>query len=715
MTPTDSATRLPDLRTIETADLELPEDVLRLRELAYNLWWCWSPSAQRLFRQIDPEHWQRYGNPVELLIGVGRERWSTLLGDPEFRRLYSAVIQDMDAYPDTARWLDETGNGLPGPVAYFSMEFGIHESLGVYSGGLGVLAGDHCKAASDLGVPLIGVSLLYRSGYFRQTVDADGYQQHIYPDYDFHRLPLLPLQAAGGGPLVVPVDLPGRVVQAKVWKAQVGLVPVLLLDTDLDVNDPADRAITSILYVRGREMRLCQEVVLGVGGVRALRALGVRPAVWHMNEGHVALLGLERARELVDAGEGLEAALETVSHSTVFTTHTPVPAGNETFDIELAQRYLDPWVRAVGCDPEEALRLGQSDGSFNMTALAIRLSAKANGVSRLHGEVSSSMWGHLLSDRGEFPIGHITNGVHTPSWIGPEMRRLFEAELGETWHEHLFDTEYWKAVENIPDERLWAVRRAQKERLIRFVRSRLRSQGARHGLSPDELRQLKQLLDPGALTIGFARRFATYKRAVLVLNDLERLGTILTSAERPVQILFAGKAHPADRAGQDLIRRLFQLTQGELRGHLVFLEDYDMQMGRMLVQGCDVWLNTPRRPQEASGTSGQKSPINGGINLSVLDGWWAEGYAEDNGWVIGDGEPVEDVDEHDRRDANSLYELLENEVIPLFFERGEDGLPHGWIARMKRSVQTIVPVFSAHRMVRDYVESTYRPVATHQD
>jgi starch phosphorylase len=488
-------------------------------------------------------------------------------------------------------------------------------------------------------------------------------------------------------------------------------VPVLMLDTDVPLNDPADRPITSILYVRGREMRLCQEMVLGIGGVRALKALNIHPAVWHMNEGHVAFLGLERARELVLRGEGLARALEAVARSAIFTTHTPVPAGNETFELELVRRYLEPWAREVGADAAEVLELGAEQGSFNLTALAIRLSSSVNGVSRLHGEVSSEMWRHLFPKNPKRPVVHVTNGVHTESWVGPEMRALYEEHLGPGWAEHLLEPEFWARIHDVPDEELWAARRSQKQRLIRFVRERVRWQAARHGRSPDELRVIEGLFDPHALTIGFARRFATYKRAVLVLSDLERLGKLLSDADRPVQILFAGKAHPADRGGQDAIRSIFQLTRDSLRGRVVFLEDYDIEMGRMLVQGCDVWLNTPRRPHEASGTSGQKSPINGGVNLSILDGWWAEGYRGDNGWAIGDGRTDPDSAVQDRHDAESLYSLLETEVIPLFYERDESDLPTRWLAAVKASIESVVSPFSAHRMVRDYVEQLYLPAA----
>lgn len=697
--------------TLQIADIELPPTVDRLRDLAYDLWWSWSPPATRLFTWIDPDHWRRYHNPVELLINVEPHHWRRLLADSEFIRACESVIAALDAYRTRPRWFHQNhGEALRGPVAYFSMEFGLHESLGVYSGGLGVLAGDHCKAASDLGVPLVGVSLLYRSGYFRQTVDADGFQQHIYPDYDFARLPILPVEAPGGGVLTVPVELPERVVQAAVWKAQVGLVPVLLLDTDIPLNDPADRPITGILYVRGREMRLCQEIVLGVGGVRALRALGISPAVWHMNEGHVAFLNLERARELVLQGEGLGEALKAVAVNSVFTTHTPVPAGNEAFAVPLVRRYLGPWTMQVGCDPEAILALAVENGSFNLTALAIRLSSSTNAVSKLHAQVSSEMWRHLWPESPPTPVIPITNGVHTETWVGPEMRALYARHLHPEWESRILDLEMWERVTQIPESDLWSAHRSQKERLIRFVRERVRAQTARHGRAPDEMRELESLFEPRALTIGFARRFATYKRAHLVLQDVERVRSLLSDPQRPVQMLFAGKAHPADRAGQEVIRRLFLLTQEEFRGKLVFLEDYDMEVSRMMVQGCDLWLNTPRRPQEASGTSGQKSPINGGVNLSVLDGWWAEGYRGDNGWGFGEAAAAE-AEAQDREDAAALYRLLEEAVIPLYFERDGDGLRRKWIRLMKASIESVVPHFSAHRMARDYAEVIYLPAA----
>ena len=722
-----------EIQTLQIADLDLPTEVSRLRDLAYDLWWSFNPKASRLFAWIDPEHWRRYHNPVELLINVDPQKWVGLLKDAEFLEAYRQAIESLEASRSARKFMDERPDFLPGPVAYFSMEFGLHESLGMYSGGLGVLAGDHCKAASDLGLPLFGMGLLYRSGYFRQTVDADGFQQHIYPDYDFARLPVQPVRAASGGPLTVPVDLPGRVVHALVWVARVGGVHVFFLDTDIPLNDPSDRAITGLLYVRGREMRLAQEVVLGVGGVRAIRALGIQPAVWHMNEGHVAMLTLERVRERVMRGEDFKDACASVRKNTVFTTHTPVPAGNEVFAFDLVRQHLEPWSRDTGVPTEEIIALGSHEGQFNLTTLSIRFAASTNGVSELHGRVSSGMWKHLFPADHESPVFAITNGVHTETWIGPEMRAYLVKEMDPEWGSLLLEPEAWQRLRDAPDEGLLAARRAQKERLIRYVRERARKQAAREGSGPSELRRLETLLDPQALTIGFARRFATYKRAVLLLKDFDRAKALLLDPKRPVQLIFAGKAHPADRAGQEYIRQLAALSRGELAGRIIFLEDYDIDMARMLVQGVDVWLNTPRKPLEASGTSGQKAAINGALNLSIADGWWAEAFDGENGFLIhgGDatlqeiarGETAEEAasataialagleEAQDQLDAQALYNELETRVIPFFFGSGAPGASPDWIRMMKASIATIAPRFSARRMARDYTLRVYGPAA----
>jgi starch phosphorylase len=723
---------IPQIPTLEIADIDLPKELERLRDLVYDLWWSFNPKASRVFAWVDPEHWRRYHNPVELLINVDPHIWQNLLKDQEFLEAYAQAIESLDASRSARRFMDDQPGLLSGSVAYFSMEFGLHESLGMYSGGLGVLAGDHCKAASDLGLPLFGMGLLYRRGYFRQTVDADGFQQHIYPDYDFARLPVRPVKAASGGPLTVPVDLPGRVVHAMVWAARVSGVHVFFLDTDISLNDPPDRAITGLLYVRGREMRLAQEIVLGVGGVRAIRAMGLQPTVWHMNEGHVALLTLERVRERITRGYDFGDACASVRKNTVFTTHTPVPAGNEVFSVELVKEYLEPWVQDTGVAVEEVVALGAHEGLFNLTALSIRLSCSTNGVSQVHAQVSSSMWKHLWPTQTEPPIFAITNGVHTETWIGPEMRAYLARELGANWASLLLNPEAWEKLLSASDEGLLAARRAQKSRLIRFVRERALRQAVREGSGPSDLRSLEALLDPAALTIGFARRFATYKRAVLLLQDMDRAKALLLDPQRPVQLIFAGKAHPADREGQEYIRQLAVLSRGELSGRLVFLEDYDIAMARMLVQGADVWLNTPRKPLEASGTSGQKAAINGALNLSIADGWWAEGWNGDNGFLIDGGEAapggngneslpegseaeagdrVKQEEAQDQLDAEALYRELETRVIPFFYGTASPGAAPEWARMIKASMASIAPRFSARRMVRDYVVKVYSPAS----
>ena len=715
---------------LQVAEIELPRELEKLYDLAYNLWWTWSRPARQLFAEIDPATWALYRNPVQLLIGLDERHRETLRASETFLARAAAVISAFERYMAGAvsAWFPRRFPDYPGgPVAYFSMEYGVHDSLAVYSGGLGVLSGDHCKAASDLGLPFVAVGLLYRHGYFRQTVDAGGQQQHTYPEYDFHRLPLRPAAGHTGREVLVRVPFPGREVVAQVWVAQIGRVPLLLLDTDVPQNDPADRPIANILYIRGREMRLAQELVLGVGGVRALRALRLEPAVWHMNEGHSALLQLERLRECVEEqGLSLEDARRRIARDAVFTTHTPVPAGNEQFDRALVSKYLDEPCRRLGLATDAVCDLGSPDHgepgqAFNLTAFALRSSSFANAVSRLNAGVTSRMWRHLFpapaadASPGEAPgepIRPITNGVHTLTWLGPEVLELFRRYLGEDWPERLVDGEGWERVLEIPDAELWAAHMAQSERLGRFTRSRLREQFARHGRSPDELRTIDGLFAADSLSIGFARRFATYKRASLVFSDLHRLRNLLGDPARPVQILFAGKAHPADRPGQELVQHIFQLSQEDtLRGKVFFIEDYDMRVAGMLVQGVDVWLNTPRRPMEASGTSGQKAALNGALNCSVADGWWPEAYDGENGWTIGPERGHDDEAEQDREDALSLYKTLEEQVVPTYYERDAEGLPRRWLRMMKRSIATVAPRFSASRMVREYAEQAYLPAA----
>ncbi len=701
----------------QVVDLELPAEVDRLGEIAYNLWWAWNHDARRLFSTIDQAAWARYRNPVELLLSAERSRWEVLIANESFMAGYTTLVRKFDRYMkrEPKSWFEQRHADFDGaPFAYFSMEFGVHQSLAMYSGGLGVLSGDHCKSASDLGVPLIAMGLLYRYGYFRQTLDDDGFQQHHYPQYDFGRLPLKPALAPDGSELSVRVLFPGREVVARAWLAQVGRVPLLLLDTDVLENDLADRAITSVLYVRGREMRLAQEMVLGAGGAAMLAKLGIEPSGWHINEGHSALAQVERLRQAMGDGRDLATALNDISQKTAFTTHTPVPAGNEQFDAELASRYLTPWAEELGVPAEELCRLGNGDHGapvqpFNMTAVGLRTSVFSNGVSQLNAEVVDDMWRHVLAEApGEDrEIVGITNGIHVPTWLGTELINLLEEQSGDSWWQA---ERSWEGVGAISDSDLWEAHRAQKERLVRFVRSRVREQMARNGRSPSDLRRVDDVIDPNCLTLGFARRFATYKRAGLIFHDLHRIRHLISQQETPIQIIMAGKAHPADRPGQDLIRHIYKLSQEpDLRGRVIFLEDYDMLVGRMLVQGVDVWLNNPVRPMEASGTSGQKAAMNGVLNLSIADGWWPEGFTGDNGWTIEATDATEEW-ERDQADALALYQTLEDEVVPAFYERDQSGLPRRWLSMMKRSIASVGPRFSSDRMLRDYVERAYLPL-----
>ncbi len=710
------------IETMPVADIRVPNELSRLRDLSYNLWWCWTPRARRFFSTINANLWATYRNPVQLLINIEPHQWERLINNGgAFMSDYRRVIRDFDRYmsqeitPFQEKFPDYNG----GPVAYFSTEFGLHESLGIYCGGLGVLSGDHAKAASDFGLPFVGIGILYRKGYFRQSIDPDGRQHHIFQDFDFYRLPLRPLQSSSGHNLIVSVDLPGRTVRCQVWELKVGRVNLYLLDTDIPDNDVADRPITSQLYVRGREMRLCQELVLGLGGAQVVKELGLQPAVWHMNEGHSAFLAIQRMRDLLQDGRTWDEAMKTIKGDTVFTTHTPVPAGNEVFDVPLVEKYLAPFAETMNVDKQRLIQLGMSypDGGgqpFNLTALAIRMSRKVNGVSKLHGEVSSHMWHHLFEGKSakDHPVGYVTNGVHVATWLGHDMRTLIEEEMGMDWTDHLADSAYWAKVRELPSEDLWAAHNHQKERMVRLVRSRLVQQYARHGRSPDEMREVGRLLDPNVLTIGFARRFATYKRAGLIFRDYDRLRAICTQAERPVQFIFSGKAHPADGPGQELVRDIVNLAfHSDLRGKIIFLEDYEIRVARHLVQGVDIWLNTPRRPREASGTSGMKAAMNGAPNLSISDGWWPEAYNGKNGWLISDGQEFDNEDMQDHEDAVSFYEIMEQQVVPAYYSERQDGVPVKWVDIMKESMATIIPAFSAARMIEDYARNYYMPIA----
>ena len=701
--------------SIPAASFPLPPRLEGLRRLAYNLHWAWHPRTRGLFSLIDRMAWTRYRNPIPVISGP--TDWSRLLDDAKFLAEYHDVLDEFDGYManGSGHWFQQRyGDALDGPIAYFCAEYGLHESLGIYSGGLGVLAGDHMKTASDMALPAIGVGLLYRKGYFRQSIDADGHQEHDYPDYDLSRLPLGRVQDETGLPLTVTVQLPGRDLAIAVWVAQVGRVPVLLLDTDTPENSDADRPITNILYVRGREMRLHQELVLGVGGVRAIRALGLAPAAWHLNEGHSAFLLAERTAEHVAAGVPLDKAWTKVKRNSVFTIHTPVPAGNERFEVDLVRRVAGPLLDAGGVPLDRLLELGLGldgdQGQFDMTAFSLRQTNGANAVSHLHAETANATW-HGVTEQ---PILGLTNGVHDPTWIGQPIAELLE-DLGADLDDLEPDTDagrFWERLERVEDRDLWDAHLRQKRELALFARGRLRRQFARHGESPTVLAELETALDPDVLTIGFARRFATYKRAGLLFTDIDRLAGMLWDADRPIQIVFAGKAHPADRPGQRVIQEIFQMSRSpKLRGRVFILENYNMRVARFLVQGVDAWLNNPRRPLEASGTSGMKAAKNGVPNLSVLDGWWDEGFDDDNGWAIGGREIDPDEAAQDWRDSQDLYRLLEEEIVPRYYERDANGLPKRWLSVMRRAMGTSLWRFSTTRMLHEYVERLYLPAA----
>ncbi|MCL6526368.1 MAG: alpha-glucan family phosphorylase [Thermaceae bacterium] len=713
------------MKPIQTFNVvpSLPAPLEGLRRLAYNLRWSWNHDTIELFRRLDRELWEEVGhNPVLLLGRIEQARLEAAAADAGFLAHQERTLADLEHYLSAElTWFAQADRSWKSPmVAYFSAEFGLSESLSIFAGGLGMLAGDHLKSASDLGVPLVGVGLLYQQGYFRQYLNEAGWQQERYQDNDFHTLPLTLQRGPDGSPLRVEVNYPGRRVLVQVWQAQVGRVPLYLLDTNLEANTPEDRDITDQLYGGDLEMRLKQEILLGIGGYRVLEALGLNPSVYHMNEGHAAFLALERLRRLVQR-EGLSfaEAREAASAGLVFTTHTPLPAGHDHFPPELIERYLGEYARELGLGLNGFLALGRKnpgDGreTFGMTTLALKLAAHANGVSRLHGQISRRMWQELWPGvpEAEVPIGHVTNGVHFQSWISLEMNQLFERYLGPRWREEPADPALWQEVWRIPGEELWRTHQRRRERLVSFARRRLREQLARRGATEAELEAALGVLDPEALTIGFARRFATYKRATLIISDPERLLRILSNPARPVQLVFAGKAHPRDEEGKRFIQQVAEFArQTAFAKRLVFLEDYDMAVARALVQGADVWLNNPRRPLEASGTSGMKAMANGALNLSTLDGWWDEAWqdadpAEPIGWAIGRGEDYPDPALQDRLEAEALYALLEQDVVPAFYERA-NGLPRRWLEHMKASIATLAPHYNTHRMVREYTQRCY--------
>ncbi len=690
----------------------LPEALAPLNDLALNLRWAWENRAQAVFRAVDAEAWEASGHdPLALFRMVGQDRLDALGVDAGFLDLLHAAHDDLRHHLETDLWFQQGDHRLQG-VAYFSPEFGIAEALPQYSGGLGVLAGDHLKAASGLGVPLVGVGLLYRQGYFRQGLAADGWQEQRYVNQDPHAMALIPCEDT-----TVTVDQAGRPLLARVWQAQVGRVPLLLLDTHTDGNDEESQAVTDRLYGGDTEHRLRQEILLGVGGVRALELRGFAPQVFHTNEGHAGFLGLERIRRHIhDDGLSFVEAIEAVRAGTIFTTHTPVPAGIDRFSRHLMERYFASWADEFGVSFDTLMALGQepgqpSDAPFNMAVMGLRLAGFANGVSALHGRVSrrifAGLWPGVPED--EVPIGSVTNGVHARSWVSGEMGDLFERHVGDGWAEG--GAERWAAIASVDDAELWGALGQSRRRLVEFSRQHLRSKLSAHQ-APSDIGWADDALDPEALTIGFARRFATYKRATLLLSQADRLASLLLAADRPVQLLFAGKAHPADELGKDMIRQVVQFSrQPHIRHRVVFLEDYDIAVARLLYQGCDLWLNTPRRPLEACGTSGEKAALNGALNCSVSDGWWDECYDHANGWVIDSAEHDHDLERRDRAEAASLFDLLERQIVPAFYDRDSDGVPRRWLSHVRSSLVSLGPFVVASRMVRDYVTDMYEPAA----
>jgi len=700
----------------------LPDRLKDLELIARNMFWTWNPELVELFKRIDGNLWLVCGhNPVKFLGSVAQSKLEALSENQGFLCELQRAVEKLKSSLSAPAWFEKVCSKSTEPIiAYFCAEFGIHECLPFYAGGLGILAGDHLKSASELGVPLVGVGLLYQKGYFRQYLNIDGWQQEVYLENDIYNMPIELVRKDSGRPLTISVEYPGRCVIAQVWCAYIGRVKLYLLDTNIAANSPADRMITSSLYGGDRELRIRQEIMLGIGGLKALTAIGIAPTVCHINEGHAAFMALERIRELRNAQNmTFDEALEAVRAGNVFTMHTLIRAGLDEFPVELMDKYFGSYFPHLGINRKRFLSLGRilpddDNESFKMPVLAMRLSSYINGVSKLHGQISREVWGSLWPSVpiNEVPIISITNGIHIRSWLSDEMNSLYQRYLGPNWSDETIAESVWETIEQVPDEELWRTHQRCKERLIVFTRKRLMAQMQRRGTYHTELNQAEEVLDPDVLTIGFARRFVSYKRGDLLLKDAQRFVKLLSDPSRPIQVIFAGKAHPKDTAGKDIIRQIVHFaTQYNVRRRLVFLEDYDMDVARALTQGVDIWLNCPRRPMEASGTSGMKAAINGVLNMSTLDGWWSEGYTPDCGWVIGAGERYEDNDYQDKIESQTIYNLLENEVIPMYYKRSADNLPRAWIRKVKDSIKWIAPRFNTHRMVAEYTRRFYSPSA----
>ncbi|GJL55026.1 MAG: alpha-1,4 glucan phosphorylase [Nitrospirales bacterium] len=706
--------------TDSSNDMFMRDCVPRLHELSNNLWWSWTPKSRHLFEALDQTLWRlTHHNPVKQLQEIKQARLHHLAEDVVFRRRYVEAFKAFDEYLATnEHWF---GTNYPmhakAPIAYFSAEFGLHNSVPIYSGGLGILAGDHLKEASDLGVPLVGVSFMYRQSYFRQVIGLDGWQVAKYENLNQQDLPVQPALTASGTQCRIAVELSHRSVTCVVWKVFVGRTCLYLLDTDVPENTPDDRQLSARLYGGDKPVRLAQEMILGMGGVKALRALGIHPQAWHANEGHAAFLHVERLQEYVQQGMAIPRAIEAIRQNSVFTTHTPVEAGHDFFSHQLIEEYFAGFWKQCGFSKQAFLEFGKHPNDsvehFHMTALGIYFSSLVNGVSAEHGRVSRRMWQCLWPDLQErdVPIQHVTNGVHVPTWIASEMNHLYSKYLGPDWMSESDNSAMWQRILEVPDHEIWEVRQVLKRKLLNFIRHRIRSGWVSGRLHAEQVLPGGTFLDPYVLTIGFGRRFATYKRANLLFRDLDRLRAILKDRWRPVQFIFAGKAHPADEPGKQLIHEVYRYAQSrEMGGRIAFLEDYDMHVAKFLVQGVDVWLNNPRAPFEASGTSGQKAALNGVPNLSVLDGWWKEGYDGSNGWAFPTTSKPLDEQAQDDHDANVLYTVLEEEVIPLYYQCDQDRVPHGWVTIVKNAIRTNAPQFSARRMLKEYVDKFYIPL-----
>ncbi|WP_022849802.1 alpha-glucan family phosphorylase [Limisalsivibrio acetivorans] len=698
---------------------DFPEELRPLEDMAYNLWWCWNHDARELFKTINPDAWEKSKhNPMTVLGSLTRDDYEKLKQDPVFMSRLEEQYRLFQEYMSLPKWFEQKYKEHKDEdmlVAYFSAEYGIHESVKLYSGGLGVLSGDHCKSASDLGIPFVAVGLLYRNGYFHQYLNSDGWQQEYYPYNEFYNMPLERAKTPEGEDVFVDVKIEDRTVRVSVWVMKVGTIRLVLLDSDVEGNSPHDRHVTGQLYGGDTSMRLRQEIILGVAGYRALRAMGEKPSVYHINEGHPSFLTLERIRQYVSEGIDLRTAAEVVRKSTLFTTHTPVPAGFDVFGTDQIQRYLGPLFEDAGFNLNQLMGFGrvnpfdESEG-FAMAICGIKLSTYRNGVSKLHGDVSRKMFKNLWPNAltNSVPVGHVTNGIHLPTFISEDFKALYNRYLSENWYYKPYDFSVWENADTIPDAALFSAKQRQREKLIVFARKHLKKQILHRGGTSGELLKADEVLNPDCLTIGFARRFATYKRGYLLFMDEQRLHQILNNADRPVQIIIAGKAHPKDNGGKEIIKKIFHICRKPMfRDKIVFIEDYDIEVARYLAHGVDIWLNTPRRPMEASGTSGMKIAANGGLNLSILDGWWDEGYNGENGWAIGAGEQYDKESYQDHVESMELYDKLESEIIPMFYSRDKADVPREWTKMMKQAIKTCASFFNTSRMVMDYTDKYY--------